>query len=590
MVKKLSSHLFPELFFDISRWSLAYTALLFITLSPAGVAATSNEQRANPELLELQQRQKPLLRKLGERVYATEFIGYSNHGFIEGENGIIVIDGGWFPTTTQRAITELREFTDKPVAAIIYTHLHLDHFAGIGPIMAGQPENIPVYGPAGWEHWVTRLLRGDRESILRRVYLQMGMLLPQGEEGTVGNGIGPSPVPEPNDPLSFPPTINVERPLDLVIEGVPLRIMPMEGDVTEHMWVWLPEDRILFSGDSPPHGVFPAVETARFEIGRNPDEMLRAVETSLSLQPDVIVPGHSQILKGRDEIDRVMSDTRDAIAFLVDQVNRFFLANRSADDLLDTLDLPPAIAANPDLQPYYHRWEWMVRQRFVKLGGFIDDSMDYLSLNALEESRRLVPLLGGVDRVLAVAGTSIQGDPRWSARLATYVLHTDPGNEGARAIRQRAFRKVAQTTNSANERNYLLGFILEERGEIDFSRQLAPLNQRAYAQLDNITLLSRLKARVKAEKADNIQSVITLSVDEEPYMLTLRNNVLFVESVTNSSVHTDGDGDVNSASNSATASMTRDELIGVVARASTLLTLPGWQDPLAQQMAAFIDE
>ena len=73
-------------------------------------------------------------------------------------------------------------------------------------------------------------------------------------------------------------------------------------------------------------------------------------------------------------------------------------------------------------------------------------------------------------------------------------------------------------------------------------------------------------------------------------MLTLRNNVLFVESVTNSSVHTDGDGDVNSASNSATASMTRDELIGVVARASTLLTLPGWQDPLAQQMAAFIDE
>ena len=105
-----------------------------------------------------------------------------------------------------------------------------------------------------------------------------------------------------------------------------------------------------------------------------------------------------------------------------------------------------------------------MRQRFVKLGGFIDDSMDYLSLNALEESRRLVPLLGGVDRVLAVAGTSIEGDPRWSARLATYVLHTDPGNEDARAIRQRAFLKVAQTTNSANERNYLLGFILEERG------------------------------------------------------------------------------------------------------------------------------
>ena len=64
--------------------------------------------------------------------------------------------------------------------------------------------------------------------------------------------------------------------------------------------------------------------------------------------------------------------------------------------------MPPAIADHPKLQPYYHRWEWMVRQRFVKLVGFIDDSMDYLSLNQLEESRRLVPLLGGRDRVLAL--------------------------------------------------------------------------------------------------------------------------------------------------------------------------------------------
>ena len=122
----------------------------------------------------------------------------------------------------------------------------------------------------------------------------------------------------------------------------------------------------------------------------------------------------------------------------------------------------------------------------------------------------------------------------------------------------------------------------KSEGEIDFSRQLAPLNQRAYAQLDNITLLSRLKARVKAEKADNIRSVIALSVDEEPYLLMLRNNVLFVESVTNPSDHAD--------STSATASMTRDELIGVVARVSSLLTLPGWQNTEAQQLAALIDE
>ena len=557
-----------------SQW---LTALMFALVIAWGLApiAGANEQKANPELLDLQLRQKPLLRQLGDRVYATEFIGYSNHGFIEGDDGIIVIDGGWFPGTTAIAISELRKYTDKPVAAIIYTHLHLDHFGGMGPIMAGQSGDIPVYGPAGWEHWVTRLLKSDRESILRRVYLQMGMLLPQGTDGTVGNGIGPSPIPEPNDPLSHPPTIDVSEVLELEIAGVPLRILPMEGDVTEHLWVWLPEDRILFSGDSPPHGVFPAVETARFEIGRNPDEMLRAVETSIALSPEIIVPGHSRILRGRQEIDSIMTLTRDAIAFLIDQVNRFVLSGRSVDDLLDSQHLPPAIAAHPDLQPYYHRWEWMARQRFMKLVGFIDDSMDYLSLNTYEEARRLVPLLGGRDRVLALADTSVEGDPRWAARLATYLILVDREDQEALAVRQSAFLKVAQTTNSANERNYLLGLILEENGEIDFGRQLAPLNERAYGTLPTHVLLQRLKYRFRAEDADGVTLTVRLRIGDEIFALDVGNNVLHVNPGS-----TAGDVDVT---------MNRQDLVAVIARTKELSGLRGWDSPEASRLSELIE-
>ena len=552
--------------------------LTLVLMTPLGSAAGitgANEQRVNPELLELQLIQKPLLRKLGERVYATEFIGYSNHGFIEGDDGIIVIDGGWFPATTAMAIAELRNYTDKPVVAIIYTHLHMDHYGGMGPIMAGQGKDIPVYGPQDWQKWPKRLQKTDREAILRRVYLQMGMLLPRGPDGTVGNGIGPSPIPEANDPLSFPPTIDVAKPMDLEIAGVPLRIMPMEGDVTEHLWVWLPEDRTLFSGDSPPHGVFPAVETARFEIGRNPDEMLSAVETTLAMAPEYVVPGHSRILQGEDDVQAIMEPTRDAIAFLIDQVFRYALSNRSADELLDDLHLPPAIAANPELQPYYHRWEWMVRQRFTKLVGFIDDSMDYLSLNEIDESRRLVPLLGGRERVLALANTAVEGDPRWAARLATYLLQVDASDTEALALRQQAFLKVAQTTNSTNERNYLLGLILEEKDEINFSRQLAPLNQRTYAGLPTEQLLQRLKYRFRAEAADDLSFALRVSVADTPYDLVVNNNVLRVLPATD-----DKTADVQ---------LSRNDLVDVTARLKSLGTLPGWQEGVAAQLASLIE-
>jgi len=516
----------------------------------SGFAAT--EQKAHPDLLELQRIQQPVLKQLGERVYATEFIDYANFGFIEGDDGIIVIDGGWFPSATQRAVDELRAKTDKPVVAIIYTHLHMDHFGGMGSIMAGQPTDIPVYGPKGWEFWVTRLQKSDRESILRRVYLQMGMVLPRGEDGTVGNGIGPSPVPEANDPLSFPPTIDVDAPLDVVIAGVPLKIMPMEGDVHEHLWVWLPEDKVLFSGDSPPHGVFPAVETARFEIGRDAEGMLEAVDTTLALAPEHIAPGHSRILSGQQEITEIMTLTRDAIAFLVDQVNRFFLSNRSVDELLDQLHLPPAIAAHPELQPYYHRWEWMMRQRFIKKAGFIDDSMDYLSLNAIDEAERLVPLLGGKERVMALADSLAEDDPRWAARLATYVLLTHKDDAEALAIRQRAFLKVAQTTRSTNERNYLLGLIGEERGEIDFAKQLAPLNTLAYSQLSSEALLERLKSRFIAEAADGVVLALPVRVADEYFVLHVRNNVLRVDQA--------GQPDEDSLE------ITREQLIGLTTR------------------------
>ena len=99
------------------------------------------------------------------------------------------------------------------------------------------------------------------------------------------------------------------------------------------------------------HMVFPAVETARFEIGRDPQLMLESVQEAIDLQPNAIIPGHSRILDDPAEIQELMGLTRDAIQFLIDQVDRFYLSDRSIDDLLDTLQLPPAIANHPDSSP-----------------------------------------------------------------------------------------------------------------------------------------------------------------------------------------------------------------------------------------------
>ena len=518
----MKHYLFPAL--------TIFLATGLVAVVHAQPVTAPSDQRANPAVLAHQETLVPGLQKLGERVYAAEFMGYSNFGFIETDNGIVVVDAGWFPTPTANAYALLREQTNKPVIAVIYTHLHLDHYGGIQAILPGNnPSSIPIYGPADWEATVAMGQSVTHRATLRRAFMQMGIPLPEGLEGTVGNGIGPSPRLESFDQLTYPPTIEVIEKIAITIDGVDLEIFPAEGDVPEHLWVWLPEDRILFSGDAPPHGVFPAVETARFEMGRNPNEMMASVQKTIDLNPLAIVPGHSAIIADPSEIRQLMTLTRDAIQFLIDQVDRFYLTNRSVDDLLNTIDLPPAIAAHPQLQPYYHRWEWMMQQRFIKRSGFIDDWMDYMSHNAYEEAVRLVPALGGRNKILEMANANVSSDPQWAARLATYLILTDENDEKARQVRQQASVRFAQVTSSTNQRNYLLGLVAEENGDIDFDRMLRGPLSTSLNSLEDGELLGRLCSRVIAENADNVDITVRLDLtDGEVYDLRIVNNVLRV--------------------------------------------------------------
>lgn len=170
-----------------------------------------------------------------------------------------------------------------------------------------------------------------------------------------------------------------------------------------------------------------------------------------------------------------------------------------------------------------------MQQRFTKRAGFIDDWMDYLSHNAYEEAARLVPALGGRDKVFEMADANITSDPQWAARLATYLILTNENDEEARQVRQQASIRFAQVTSSTNQRNYLLGLVAEENGDIDFDRMLRAPVAGSLRSLDNGELLGRLRNRVIAENANNIDITVRLDLaDGEVYDLRIINNVLRV--------------------------------------------------------------
>lgn len=106
----------------------------------------------NPSLLRFhRQYSEPRLVRVSPHVHAAFAYEYSNFGFIEGPDGVIVVDSGWYPGPAKQALADYRKLTDKPIWALIFTHPHLDHIGGSAALLEGSDETVVVVGHVGWD-------------------------------------------------------------------------------------------------------------------------------------------------------------------------------------------------------------------------------------------------------------------------------------------------------------------------------------------------------------------------------------------------------------------------------------------------------
>ena len=202
----------------------------------------------------------------------------NNAGAVAGDGGVLVIDTCATAARTRRFLDAVDAATGgTPVRMAVNTHQHGDHTYGnsllpattvivghtqmreglrVDPIIDGCPplwDPVPDWGP------VTRRL----------------------PDISVGSGL----------------TLHVsDRRVDLLHPGGP-------AHTTGDLIAWLPEERVLFSGDLVFAGLTPLVFMGSV------DGALAAVDWLESLQPDVVVPGHGPELAGPD-IARVLEEQR----------------------------------------------------------------------------------------------------------------------------------------------------------------------------------------------------------------------------------------------------------------------------------------
>src|SRR6201985_1524065 len=129
-------------------------------------------------------------------VYQVRGLDIANMTLIEGDSGVIVVD-----TLTSiegaRAAMELyfQHRGRKPVAAVIFTHTHTDHWGGARGVLDDETlakGSVPIIAPNLFmEHAVSEnIIAGP--AMLRRAQYQFGPFLAKGPRGQVDCGLGKS--------------------------------------------------------------------------------------------------------------------------------------------------------------------------------------------------------------------------------------------------------------------------------------------------------------------------------------------------------------------------------------------------------------
>lgn len=470
-----------------------------------------------------------------EGVYQVRGQSYVTNFFIEGKQGVIVVDA-LGSNETAKAAMELyyKHRPQKPVTAIIISQSHADHFGGIQAVLKyAENPTIPIIVPQYFteEALSENALLGT--IMARRAEYQFGKDLPDGTKGSVSVGIGPT---MGSGTMSFQlPNVEIENEIQsMEVDGVTFEfLLTPNTEAPAEMHFYIRDYKLLFVSENA-NKLMHQIYTVRGAKTRDALHWANSLDKTIELfeneEIDALLMIHAWPVWEKDNAINHLKLQRDLYKYMHDQTVRLANHGYTMDEIAEIIKLPKELDTYWGNRGYYGTLKHNSKGVYnYYLGYYSAHPSDLDPLPQLETGQKYVEYMGGAANILRQAKADFEkGEYRWVAQVLKNVVMADPENSEAKNLLADAFEQLGYQAESANWRNIYLVGASELRYGIN--KDNAPLDVSGVIKNMPVNeFLKFIAVKINGPKAEGrkITINVTLSDSNQLYTLNLENSVLF---------------------------------------------------------------